>query len=734
MALLLNHLVSFVSRDEMYHRGNADFTRPSHGLMAVSLWTISASVSILSSRFILIELNYHFPLHLLLVHLFVLSAILVSHRFASAIKARYQAPSWFHATVEYTGESNPDERWYHGFPTALCAAAALPLLMQAILHWVNLSTLALMPAFAYLFCDIWTMITTKHYSLWIKFLEVILQSACCAVILYDEYRLTPQGIFCTLMAMLFTGLAMGFSKMSHMSPSDTFSRRKSPSLITTIAISFFITFVWCVKKEETLMAAEHILDVDPMVLGLNVGSTVAAVLFGNSFIVPISVEDHFSPDVSRSRVLIAQVSASFGFTAIVGFASSYLTMRSYATVLQAGAFCLAVVCIINAPRPVDNQDRTMFRTSLYDLERFQPGLVSLDSEPLDDGDSSPEQGLLGEAHSTDRLDYERWMRKFETPSVLSIAAYSVIILTWIGFLACNFAGVSSSDISEPIPQLDLAYEPVHGFDVVISMYKEPIESVTSIMEGLSAIPAIAESSPRLFLYTKDEDLEPSTIAELGNATNAFKVIKLPNVGREGETYLEHILLNWDSLAKHTLFVQADVHNPREFFNRVQDYYSPNTGMLSLGFSGKTCDTANCGDRWSWYEGSSLLNDVCRRVDGEDCKNILLSYKGQFITSAARIRAVERELYEDLKSAMTDPDSWAHKEPWLNGRPDSLNAPRFGYTMERLWSVVMQCSTEEVAWRCPTLLSRTRRGGDLTDCQCMDPKNDARLGLNSTVPT
>ncbi|OMP84067.1 hypothetical protein BK809_0001451 [Diplodia seriata] len=323
------------------------------------------------------------------------------------------------------------------------------------------------------------------------------------------------------------------------------------------------------------------------------------------------------------------------------------------------------------------------------------------------------------------------MSKIDTPSVLSIAAYAVIILTWIGFLACNF--VSSSDVSEPIAQLDLAYEPTHSFDVVISMYKEPIEAVTSIMEGLSAIPAIAERSPRLFLYTKMEDMGPSNITELQEATNAYKVIHLPNVGREGETYLEHILINWDSVAKHTLFVQADVHNPREFFNRVQDYYSPNTGMLSLGFSGKSCDTANCGDRWSWYEDSSLLNDVCKRVGGEACKNILLSYKGQFIVSAARIRAVERELYEDLKTAMTDPDSWAHKEPWLNGREDSLNAPRFGYTMERLWSVVMQCSTEEIAWRCPTLLSRTRRGGDLTDCQCMDPEDDASLGFNSTVP-
>lgn len=74
MALLLNHLVSFVSRDEMYHRGNHDFTWPSHGLMAAryvprppilpslltiaSLWTFSASLSVLSTRYLLIELNY----------------------------------------------------------------------------------------------------------------------------------------------------------------------------------------------------------------------------------------------------------------------------------------------------------------------------------------------------------------------------------------------------------------------------------------------------------------------------------------------------------------------------------------------------------------------------------------------------------------------------------------------------------------------------------------------------
>ncbi|GME35593.1 hypothetical protein GTA08_BOTSDO12126 [Neofusicoccum parvum] len=719
MALLLNHLVSFLSRDGMYRRGSADFTHPSHGLMAAGLWTLAASASVLSSRYLLVELNY--PLHLLLIHLFVVSAFLVSQRFASAIRLRRETPTWLHATVEHTGHQNADERWHHGLSTAVCVAASLPLSMQAILHWTNLSTLALMPAFAYLFCDLWSLLSFRHPLIWFKVLGVGFQAVCCATILYDEYRLAPGGLICTLLAMLSSGLAMGFSQTFPAPLVDLCAdRRRSPSLIRTVTASFLITLVWCIKKEDTLQAAEHILDVDPMLIGLHVASTVAAILLGHSFIVPTSTRDHFSAEASRERVLIAQVSASFGFTAIVGFASSYLAMRSYATVLQAGAFCLAVVCIISGPQHSGDGGRVMFQGPLFDLERLRPTPVLLDSVPLDDGTSNPTQGLLEEEELTSRFDFERWTSKFGTPSVLSIAAYAVIILTWIGFLACNFSGLSGSGIPEPIPQLDLTYSPVHGFDVVISMYKEPVESIHSIMEGLMAIPAIAEYSPRLFLYTKDEDMEPSDITELGNITDAFKIVKLPNYGREGETYLEHILLNWDTLARQTLFVQADVHNPHEFFNRIQDYYSPNTGMLSLGFSGKSCNTENCGDRWGWDEEQALLNDVCKRAGGETCRHMLLSYKGQFIVSAKRIRAVGRKLYEDLRTAMTDPGSWAHREPYLQGRKDSLNAPRFGYTMERLWSVVMQCSTEEIAWRCPTLLSRTRRGGGIADCQCLDP--------------
>lgn len=35
---------------------------------------------------------------------------------------------------------------------------------------------------------------------------------------------------------------------------------------------------------------------------------------------------------------------------------------------------------------------------------------------------------------------------------------------------------------------------------------------------------------------------------------------LPNVGREGETYLNHIIHHYDTLSEYTLFIQDDVHN------------------------------------------------------------------------------------------------------------------------------------------------------------------------------
>jgi len=251
------------------------------------------------------------------------------------------------------------------------------------------------------------------------------------------------------------------------------------------------------------------------------------------------------------------------------------------------------------------------------------------------------------------------------------------------------------------------------------MYKESTGSLNAIIASLRSIPSISDAEPRIIIYNKNPSADVHNIQQ---ALNASRVEHIPNVGREGETYLRHIVYSWDDLAKHTIFIQADVHNIREFIPRVRNYFDPAlTGMLSLGFSGNVCDCHRCTDRFGWREYSNIFHSVYDDAygNGTECKQVLLSYKGQFIASARRIRGVRRGLYEELHRAMADEDSWAHQPEYRRGREDSMNAPYFGYTMERLWSLLLQCSDMEIAWRCPTLLSGGRTLGSKADCQCFD---------------
>ncbi|KEQ90285.1 hypothetical protein AUEXF2481DRAFT_103446 [Aureobasidium subglaciale EXF-2481] len=267
------------------------------------------------------------------------------------------------------------------------------------------------------------------------------------------------------------------------------------------------------------------------------------------------------------------------------------------------------------------------------------------------------------------------------------------------------------------PRLDRGYEPISELDIVVSMFKESPSAIKETAERLKRLPEIGPRSPRLIVYTKNPS---ANVDELLKQTGATRVVQLPNVGREGHTYLHHIVEQWDDLAAHTFFLQADIHNPREFFPRVRDYYTPQTGMLSLGFSGQTCNCRGCSDRFGWWD-DLLVPVVWSQAMNETCtdQQMLLSYKGQFVASAARLRGNERSLYKTLRTALEDPGNFVHQEDYLQGRPDSMNAPVFGYTLERLWSVLLQCSEERIAAHCPTLLSGTRRGGSKEDCQCFD---------------
>lgn len=153
-------------------------------------------------------------------------------------------------------------------------------------------------------------------------------------------------------------------------------------------------------------------------------------------------------------------------------------------------------------------------------------------------------------------------------------------------------------------------------------------------------------------------------------------------------------------------------------------------MLSLGFTGHTCDCLDCGDVFSWSDTDAVVPRVYAQVYNQTCSpqdRVLLAYKGQFIASSARIRGIERTVYEDLHAQLVDPRTQVGTLP--DGSTSSLSAPVFGYTVERLWSVLLQCSDMNVAARCPSLLSGTRRWGNVRDCQCLDTAENAARNVD-----
>lgn len=395
-----------------------------------------------------------------------------------------------------------------------------------------------------------------------------------------------------------------------------------------------------------------------------------------------------------------------GLTALGSFGT---WSPAYSSPLQIGAYLFAAMFVL------DSNDTGMQRTATRIQCDYSWGRSFTCSEREGQEEND---GYTSIGHGPDSRLQQQRISDMRTIKLSEVVATGISATIWMCFIATNFFK-TTRQAPYRVPSLDTNYTSSSQLDIVVSMYNEAPESVINMMAQLDRIPIIASRNPRLLVYSKDESVN---VTSLQTETGATRVIHLANYGREGETYLYHILNNWDDLAKHTIFLQAGIHNPRELYPRIRDYFTPQTGMLSLGFSGNTCHCNSCGDRWGWSDQSGIISRTYEQVHHDSCAEstrILLSYKGQFIASAPRIRGVHHAVYETLHTALVDEKSWAHQEPYLADRPDSLNAPLLGYTLERLWSTLFQCSDLDVALRCPTLLSGTRRWGSPADCQCFD---------------
>jgi hypothetical protein len=318
-------------------------------------------------------------------------------------------------------------------------------------------------------------------------------------------------------------------------------------------------------------------------------------------------------------------------------------------------------------------------------------------------------------------------------SVRRFIAVFIVIFAFmsVGMLFGNDPGVRergkntlqylSETISHRIVELSTSRPSRPTLDIVVSLYKENLASLALELQDFRALPSLQDVDVCTVIYVKDDTADLSAIKAVTNATN---VIRLSNIGREGGTFFSHIVLNWEYLARHTLFIQAEVHSLEAVKGKINDYFTVNTGVLPLGYLA-ACDCLSCTDSWDASRTFPRISQLYSALNGEMCpKEIALSYLGAMLVSAKRIRQRPVKVYEHLKAVLeSDMDHWIHtdsREDWAFR--DDPSEPYFGHSIERSYMVLWGCHDVAIVRRCggwEGLAGRRSLEDPEWKCQCLD---------------
>jgi hypothetical protein len=552
--------------------------------------------------------------------------------------------------------------------------------------------------------DLLLYITRAIPHTYAELLRISLLMLASAALLFTEYRLTMPNLATSIVAMLLAGAARGLLKLVIIHHPDVVAENEFQTSLHVIA-GVLVGIIWVIVFETGNQTFALDFGNIPLLV-LNASASAVAMLLGNSLLLPMygEVVGTSSQTIDAPVDRLCDAITLTLLTGIVGCYSTLLTARSYTNIYQFCCFLLTItglgrsayVCASN--RHSQSPGAT---PSTYELLSSPSALPAEYNDTISLTEEAHHSAVPALKSSSPNNTFSRYLVG------ISIASL------WAAYGIMNFTERQEHRI--PV-LLDRDYVPQLPVEIVLSMYKEPIDEVRKLVNHLQNMPALSDA--HVTIYIKDSGANNTYVKQ---QTGAHNVTTLPNIGREGETFLNHILNRWHDLARQTIFLQAGIHNPREFYTHVTNYYDrAQTGFLNLGWPGRLCDYENCSDRFGWQDNLHFIPQVCKQVyNSTICEKVLLSYKGQFIVSAARIRGINKDIYHDLWQAFIDENNPAHQPSNLQGRPDSMSAPDFGYTMERLWNLLFQCSSVDVGWKCPTLLSEWRLGGDISDCQCFD---------------
>ncbi len=185
-------------------------------------------------------------------------------------------------------------------------------------------------------------------------------------------------------------------------------------------------------------------------------------------------------------------------------------------------------------------------------------------------------------------------------------------------------------------------------DLVVARYKEDIG-------WLSQVPL----QVRIILYNKGSELLP--------VRENMTIVQLENVGREGETYAQHIIRHYESLADYTVFSQANPFDHSPDLLRLLDqlftgrYMSLSRELLRTSING--CP----------FQKDISMRDTYEKIFGPEppaSETFHFSPGAIFAVSKEAVRSHDIGFYQNVQSIL-----------------GTSVCPIEGYVVERLWYLI-----------------------------------------------
>ncbi|WWC71206.1 uncharacterized protein I206_105159 [Kwoniella pini CBS 10737] len=306
-------------------------------------------------------------------------------------------------------------------------------------------------------------------------------------------------------------------------------------------------------------------------------------------------------------------------------------------------------------------------------------------------------------------EYQDNLTRIWTSPKKRAAAMAVLLMVAIIGLYASFGPVATSlpSISKENAIRRDDWQTTSDYDIVLSHYNEDLNIMRESIESVrSRLPST--HSKRVIIYSKGS-VDQDGLQELLDMSD--EVVQIPNVGREGETYLSHIVRHYDTastnIAGHTIFMQPHVAWWWVFLPRLEKVLDKNTGFLSFG----PYITHICGND-THGQFHPRMADIYSMFQMDFCppEPVLGTWAGQFTVSRHRILENPFKVYANLRQKFHEPkDHWIFKEGWWNNEPSN---PTLGHALERSWPMIFNCTDPLIEKQCDENVQNSH-------CQCTD---------------